>query len=162
MAGALRAELATPLPRFDREKRDRQFGEYITKVRKERGLTQGYVAKALRVDRGYLCGIERGKRGPMQDWSALFRLSKVLEIPFEMLLLEGGIIEPDEHAEGASRALQSLQRETTTKTLVRELNICYTLVLDLCASNVHLDPHVRKALGLVEKRLARLRHLLRI
>jgi len=41
-----------------------QFGKNLRKIRGEKELSQGDIAKKLGVHRSYISGLERGKRNP--------------------------------------------------------------------------------------------------
>jgi transcriptional regulator with XRE-family HTH domain len=42
-------------------------GPTVRRLREEQGLTQGVLARKARIDRGYLCRIERGRQAAGRD-----------------------------------------------------------------------------------------------
>lgn len=62
----------------------KRVGERLRNIRTEKGLSQGDIAKALKVHRSYISGIERGIRNP--TIKNIERLAKVLKInPYKLL-----------------------------------------------------------------------------
>ena len=41
-----------------------KLGENLKRIRTKKGISQGDIARALKVDRSYIGGIERGTRNP--------------------------------------------------------------------------------------------------
>ncbi len=54
------------------------FGAHVRKLRKEANLNQEEAAHLSEIDRGYLSGIENGKRNP--STTQLFKLAKGLGV----------------------------------------------------------------------------------
>jgi transcriptional regulator with XRE-family HTH domain len=42
----------------------KEFGQHLQKLRKDKGISQEYLAFQINIDRTYLSGIERGVRNP--------------------------------------------------------------------------------------------------
>ena len=55
------------------------FGERIRALRKEKGVTQGEMAKALHVSNAYLSALEHGRRG-RPTWQLLQRIIGYLNV----------------------------------------------------------------------------------
>lgn len=55
------------------------FGERIRALRREKGVTQGEMAKALRVSSAYLSALEHGRRG-RPTWQLLQRIIGYLNV----------------------------------------------------------------------------------
>jgi len=61
-----------------------EFGKFLRKLRKERGITQERLAKALGYkNNSYIARIERGDFLPAKD--KLKKIAKVLKVPFKEL-----------------------------------------------------------------------------
>jgi len=61
-----------------------EFGKFLRKLRKERGITQEKLAKALGYkNNSYIARIERGDFLPAKD--KLKKIAKVLKVPFKEL-----------------------------------------------------------------------------
>ena len=77
------------------------IGENIRRIRKDKGLTQAYVARQAGITQAMLCWIERGTRNPpLQVGMAI---AKVLGCTVDDLLAgyEPGAMENDSQQEGA-------------------------------------------------------------
>lgn len=46
------------------DKISEQLGKNMKRIRAKRGMSQGDIARALEVDRGYISNIENGKKNP--------------------------------------------------------------------------------------------------
>ncbi|MGI6010203.1 MAG: helix-turn-helix transcriptional regulator [Ruminococcus sp.] len=64
-----------------------ELSNSIRRSRKNRGMTQAQLARALEVDRTYICAIENGRRRP--SLKILIGLSEVLEIDLMTLIFAG-------------------------------------------------------------------------
>jgi len=71
-----------------------QFGNYLKKLRKEKGLTLKQVEKAAKVSNAYVSLVERGRRNPPHP-DILQRLAKVYEVSQRDLLVAAGYLEDD-------------------------------------------------------------------
>ena len=60
------------------------FADNLAQLRATHNMTQEQLAKALDVDRTYICAIEKGRRFP--SWRLLMDLSRVLEIDVYRLI----------------------------------------------------------------------------
>lgn len=60
------------------------FGKNIKKVRESKGLSQGDIARLLKLHRSYVSGIERGVRNP--SLGVVERFAKVLKVPVNNLV----------------------------------------------------------------------------
>lgn len=70
------------------------FGPYVRRLRKEKGLTLKQVEKAAKVSNAYVSQVERGKRNPPHP-DILKRLAKVYEVAQRDLLVAAGYLEED-------------------------------------------------------------------
>ena len=77
------------------------FGSYMRRLRKERGLTLKQVETHAKVSNAYISQIERGLRNPPQP-DILKRLAKTYDVPHRELLIAAGHLEEDS-AETAKR-----------------------------------------------------------
>jgi HTH-type transcriptional regulator, competence development regulator len=71
-----------------------QFGSYLRRLRKEKGLTLKQVEKAAKVSNAYMSLVERGRRNPPHP-DILRRLAKVYEVSQRELLVAAGYLEDD-------------------------------------------------------------------
>ena len=62
----------------------RQLGARIRQLRLERHLSQERFANMVEMDRGYICGIERGKKNP--SFEKLERIAAGLDVSLSTLL----------------------------------------------------------------------------
>ena len=62
----------------------KQFGKKVRATRLNKGLSQGEVARRLKLHRSYISGIERGVRNP--SLGVVEKIAKALEIPARNLL----------------------------------------------------------------------------
>ncbi len=46
------------------DKISKQLGQNMKRIRAKKGMSQGDIARALEVDRGYISNIENGKKNP--------------------------------------------------------------------------------------------------
>ena len=65
-------------------KESQQLGRNLRRIRTEKGLSQGDVAKPLSVGRGYISNVEHGKTNP--TLATIVKLAKVLGIKAKDLL----------------------------------------------------------------------------
>jgi len=72
-----------------------KFGEYMRKLRKEKGLTLKQVESAAQVSNAYISQIERGLRKPPHP-DILKRLAKIYEVTHYDLLIAAGYLEDPE------------------------------------------------------------------
>ena len=77
------------------------IGENIRRIRKDKGLTQAYVARQAGITQAMLCWIERGNRNPTLQVG--MAIAKVLGCTVDDLLAgyEPGAMEDDSQQEGA-------------------------------------------------------------
>ena len=77
------------------------IGENIRRIRKDKGLTQAYVARQAGITQAMLCWIERGTRNTTLQVG--MAIAKVLGCTVEDLLAgyEPGVMENDSQQEGA-------------------------------------------------------------
>lgn len=64
----------------------KQIGAVITRLRKEKGLSQEVLSGLAGLDRTHYSKIERGLRSPTID--TLFKIAQSLDIPPHKLILE--------------------------------------------------------------------------
>lgn len=62
----------------------KQFGKKVRKIRLQKKMSQGDVAKILDVHRSYISGIERGVRNP--SLTTIEKVAKALGVPKETLV----------------------------------------------------------------------------
>ena len=62
----------------------KQLGQNLKRIRTQKGISQGDIARALDVSRGYISTIENGKTNP--TLSTIARLAGVLEVTNDELL----------------------------------------------------------------------------
>ena len=62
----------------------KKFGKNLKKIRLERKMSQGDIARALGVHRSYISGLERGVRNP--TLANIERIAKALGINIQKLL----------------------------------------------------------------------------
>jgi HTH-type transcriptional regulator, competence development regulator len=70
------------------------FGTYMRRLRKARGLTLKQVETQAKVSNAYISQAERGLRKPPQP-EILKRLAKVYDVPHRDLLIAAGHLEED-------------------------------------------------------------------
>ncbi|MDP3955884.1 MAG: helix-turn-helix transcriptional regulator [bacterium] len=61
-----------------------QLGKNMKRIRAKKGMSQGDIARALEVDRGYISNIENGKKNP--TIATIQKLANALGIPSSELL----------------------------------------------------------------------------
>ena len=88
-----------------------KFGEYLKKLRKEKGLTLKQVEGAAEVSNAYISQIERGLRRPPHP-DILKRLAKLYEVTHQDLLIAAGYLEDPE---------EQIRREKIDKALAHVL-----------------------------------------
>jgi len=91
-----------------------QFGSYLRRLRKEKGLTLKQVEKAAKVSNAYISLVERGRRNPPHP-DILTRLAKVYEVPQRDLLVAAGYLEDD-----SSERLERAQVEQAYQHVIRD------------------------------------------
>jgi len=77
------------------------FGSYVRRLRKSKGLTLKQVETQAKVSNAYISQIERGLRNPPHP-DILKRLAKAYDVPHRELLVAAGYLEEDS-AETAKR-----------------------------------------------------------
>ena len=91
---------------------DNTFGNYMRKLRKEKGLTLKQVEKVAEVSNAYLSQIERGVRNsPHPD--ILKRLAKAYEVTHRELLIAAGYLEDPEEQVKREKIERAFQHVTT-------------------------------------------------
>jgi transcriptional regulator with XRE-family HTH domain len=60
-----------------------KFGQSLKKIRTNKGMSQGDIARALNVSRGYVSNIENGKLNP--TLSTTTRLAEALDVSTDKL-----------------------------------------------------------------------------
>jgi transcriptional regulator with XRE-family HTH domain len=83
-----------------------KFGDYLRKLRKQKGLTLKQVEKSARVSNSFLSQVERGIRNPPRP-DILNRLAGVYGIPSQDLLEAAGYIK---EKSGEMRARERIER----------------------------------------------------
>jgi transcriptional regulator with XRE-family HTH domain len=63
----------------------KQFGQRVKAVRLEKDLSQGDVARRLKLHRSYISGIERGVRNP--SLGVVEKIAKALKVSAKDLLI---------------------------------------------------------------------------
>jgi len=91
---------------------DNKFGNYMRKLRKEKGLTLKQVEKVAEVSNAYLSQIERGVRNPPHP-DILKRLAKAYEVTHRELLIAPGYLEDPEEQVNRKRIERAFQQVTT-------------------------------------------------
>ena len=66
------------------DKISEQLGKNMKRIRAKKKMSQGDIARALEVDRGYISNIENGKKNP--TLATIDKLAKVLGVPADELL----------------------------------------------------------------------------
>lgn len=61
-----------------------KFGQNMKRIRTKKKMSQGDIARALEVDRGYISNIENGKKNP--TLATVARIANALGIPADELL----------------------------------------------------------------------------
>ncbi|OHA00494.1 MAG: DNA-binding protein [Candidatus Sungbacteria bacterium RIFCSPHIGHO2_02_FULL_47_11] len=61
-----------------------QFGKNMKRIRTKKGMSQGDIARALEVDRGYISNIENGKKNP--TLATVARIANALDVSADELL----------------------------------------------------------------------------
>lgn len=69
------------------------IGEYIKKIREEKGLSINQLALYSNVSAAHISRIERGLREPSPE--ILEKISEVLKVPYEELMKIAGYLKPD-------------------------------------------------------------------
>jgi transcriptional regulator with XRE-family HTH domain len=62
----------------------KQLGQNLKRIRTEKGISQGDIARELDVSRGYISTIENGKTNP--TLSTIARIAKALRVTNDKLL----------------------------------------------------------------------------
>lgn len=66
------------------DKISEQFGKNMKRIRAKKGMSQGDIARALEVDRGYISNIKNGKKNP--TLATVARIANALRISPDELL----------------------------------------------------------------------------
>jgi len=91
---------------------DNKFGNYMRKLRKEKGLTLKQVEQAADVSNAYLSQIERGVRNPPHP-DILKRLAKAYEVTHRELLIAAGYLEDPEEQVKQEKIEKAFQHVTS-------------------------------------------------
>ena len=91
---------------------DKKFGNYMRKLRKEKGLTLKQVEKVAEVSNAYLSQIERGVRNPPHP-DILKRLAKAYEVTHRELLIAAGYLEDPEEQVKREKIEKAFQHVTS-------------------------------------------------
>jgi len=91
---------------------DNKFGNYMRKLRKEKGLTLKQVEQAADVSNAYLSQIERGQRNPPHP-DILRRLANVYEVTHRELLIAAGYLEDPEEQVKQEKIEKAFQHVTS-------------------------------------------------
>ena len=91
---------------------DNKFGNYMRKLRKEKGLTLRQVEQAADVSNAYLSQIERGQRNPPHP-DILRRLANVYEVTHRELLIAAGYLEDPEEQVKQEKIEKAFQHVTS-------------------------------------------------
>jgi len=66
------------------DKISKQLGQNMKRIRSKKGMSQGDIARALEVDRGYISNIENGKKNP--TIATIQKLANALGVSADELL----------------------------------------------------------------------------
>jgi len=66
------------------DKISEQLGKNMKRIRAKKGMSQGDIARALKVDRGYISNIENGKKNP--TIATIQKLANALGVSADELL----------------------------------------------------------------------------
>lgn len=66
------------------DKISKQFGQNMKRIRAKKEMSQGDIARALEVDRGYISNIENGKKNP--TLATVARIANALGVSANELL----------------------------------------------------------------------------
>lgn len=66
------------------DKTSKQLGKNMKRIRAKKKMSQGDIARALEVDRGYISNIENGKKNP--TLATIQKLANVLGVSADKLL----------------------------------------------------------------------------
>jgi len=66
-------------PTFEQRAHRRAFGDRVSSLRRDLGLTQEDLAERSEVHRSYLAGLESGARNPSLD--VIVRIARALRVP---------------------------------------------------------------------------------
>ena len=81
------------------------FGAYLRRQRKSKGLTLKQVESQAKVSNAYISQIERGLRKPPHP-DILKRLAKTYDVPHRELLIAAGYLEEDSQAIATRRKIE--------------------------------------------------------
>jgi len=68
----------------------KEYGEYLRKLRLAAGLTQDEAEEKARLSKGYLSGVENGRKGIPRP-ATLERLASAYNVPLDQLLQAAGV-----------------------------------------------------------------------
>jgi transcriptional regulator with XRE-family HTH domain len=89
------------------------FGTYVRRLRKSKGLTLKQVETQAKVSNAYISQIERGLRKPPHP-DILRRLAKTYDVPHRDLLVVAGYLEEDSQAVANRRRIEEAFDHVTT------------------------------------------------
>jgi transcriptional regulator with XRE-family HTH domain len=89
------------------------FGSYVRRLRKSKGLTLKQVEAEAKVSNAYISQIERGLRKPPHP-DILKRLAKTYDVPHRDLLVVAGYLEEDTKAISTRRRIEEAFVHVTT------------------------------------------------
>lgn len=61
-----------------------KLGENLKRIRNTKGISQGDIARSLKVSRGFISNIENGKTNP--TLATIARLAKAIDVSIERLI----------------------------------------------------------------------------
>jgi transcriptional regulator with XRE-family HTH domain len=61
-----------------------RLGKNLTRIRKEKGISQDKLSRLLRIDRSFISNIENGKTNP--TLATIAKLAKAVGVPIEELM----------------------------------------------------------------------------
>lgn len=89
------------------------FGSYMRRLRKDRGLTLKQVETQAKVSNAYISQIERGLRNPPQP-DILRRIAKTYDVPHRELLIAAGHLEEDSAETAKRRGIEEAFKHVIT------------------------------------------------
>lgn len=69
---------------FHMDETSKQLGQNFKRIREKKGMTQGDISRAVKLDRGYISSLENGKRNP--TLSTIKKLADALKVSIDELL----------------------------------------------------------------------------
>lgn len=102
-----------------------KLGKFIRRIRKQRNLTLQKVGASLGKSAGYVCDIEKGRRGKYINPLLLIKFAEILDVPLTTMLTNAGM-EVDENSVKYRALLKMTRNKRRSQRIVEAFAACYS------------------------------------